>query len=76
MDGLRGSNPMEKGGAGRVDTNKPGIYMSDYGSGRLVHLPWDFGDLYFRFSSVGHAALRGGVRQRGTASSFDGVASF
>jgi hypothetical protein len=51
------TNPMEKVGTDRVDTTKPGIHMADYGSGRLVYLPWDFGDLYYRFSSVGHAAL-------------------
>jgi len=53
------TNPMEKVGTDRVDTDKPGIHMADYGSGRLVYLPWDLGDLYYRFSSVGHAALAG-----------------
>jgi hypothetical protein len=51
--------PMEKVGEGMADTTKSGLYLADYGKGRLAYLPWDIGDLYYRTAAVNHAALVG-----------------
>lgn len=50
-------NPMEMVGEGLNDTDKPGLYRSDYGAGRLAYIPWDIGDLYYRASHGHHSAL-------------------
>ena len=51
--------PMEKVHADWKDTTKPGLYMADYGKGKLAYIPWDLGDLYYRFSPVYHSAIVG-----------------
>lgn len=52
-------NPMEMVGENLRDTSKPGLYVGDYGKGRLAYVPWNLGDLYYRASAVHHAALAG-----------------
>jgi hypothetical protein len=51
--------PMEKVGEDMKDTTKPGLYLADYGKGKLAYIPWDLGDLYYRFSAVYHSAIVG-----------------
>lgn len=51
--------PMEKVHADWKDTTKPGLYIADYGKGKLAYIPWDIGDLYYRFSPVYHSAIVG-----------------
>ena len=51
--------PMEKVHADWKDTTKPGLYLADYGKGKLAYIPWDLGDLYYRFSPVYHSAIVG-----------------
>lgn len=50
-------NPMEMVGEAMKDSGKPGLYVADYGKGRLAYLPWDLGDLYYRASAVHHSTL-------------------
>jgi len=51
--------PMEKVHVDWKDTTKPGLYMADYGKGKLAYIPWDLGDLYYRYSPVYHSAIVG-----------------
>jgi hypothetical protein len=51
--------PMEKVGEDMKDTTKPGLYLADYGKGKLAYIPWDLGDLYYRASAVYHSAIVG-----------------
>lgn len=51
--------PMEKVHADWKDTAKPGLYVADYGKGRLAYVPWDLGTLYYNFSPVYYAAMVG-----------------
>jgi hypothetical protein len=51
--------PMEKVGVDRKDTTMPGLYLADYGKGKLAYIPWDLGDLYYRYSPVYHSAIVG-----------------
>jgi hypothetical protein len=50
-------NPMEMVGEGMQETGKPGLYVSEYGKGKLTYIPWDLGDLYYRASAVHHSTL-------------------
>jgi hypothetical protein len=49
--------PPEKVHIDWTDTAKPGLYLADYGKGKLAYLPWDLGRLYYRHSSVYHSAI-------------------
>jgi hypothetical protein len=51
--------PMEKVHEDMKDTTKPGLYVADYGKGKLAYIPWDVGDLYYRASAVYHSAIVG-----------------
>jgi putative glycosyl hydrolase-like family 6 (GHL6) protein len=51
--------PMEKVHVDWKDTTKPGLYLADYGKGKLTYIPWDLGDLYYRYSPVYHSAIVG-----------------
>ncbi|HXB72273.1 MAG TPA: family 10 glycosylhydrolase [Candidatus Acidoferrales bacterium] len=51
--------PMEKVHEDWKDTTKPGLYVADYGRGKLAYIPWDVGDLYYRYSPVYHSAIVG-----------------
>lgn len=51
--------PMEKVHVDWKDTTKPGLYVADYGKGKLAYIPWDLGDLYYRYSPVYHSAIVG-----------------
>ena len=43
--------PPEMVWTDKVETDKPGLILSDAGAGRLAYLPWDLGALYHRLSS-------------------------
>ncbi len=45
----------------KVETDKPGLLVRDYGQGRMAYLPWDIGGLYYRHSSHAHAGLLTGL---------------
>ncbi len=49
--------PPEKVHVDRVDTEKPGLLLADYGKGKVAYIPWNVGDLYYQHSSPGHAGL-------------------
>jgi hypothetical protein len=49
--------PPEKVGVDRQKTDKPGLFLNDFGQGRMAYVPWDIGGLYYRHSSEGHAGL-------------------
>ncbi len=49
--------PPEKVHIDRVDTDKPGLLLTEHSKGKLAYLPWDVGGLYYRHSSPPHAAL-------------------
>ena len=49
--------PPEKVWVDKVETEIPGLVMADHGKGRVAHVPWDVGGLYYRHSSQGHAGL-------------------
>ncbi len=49
--------PPEKVHLDRTDTDKAGLLLADHGKGRVAYLPWNVGELYFRYSSAGHAGL-------------------
>jgi hypothetical protein len=49
--------PPEKVWTDKVESEKPGLLLADYGKGRLAYLPWNAGALYYRHSSTAHAAL-------------------
>jgi hypothetical protein len=49
--------PPEKVHINRVETDKPGLLLTDYGKGRVAYIPWDVGGLYYEHSSPGHAGL-------------------
>lgn len=49
--------PPEKVHVDMVDTDRPGVFLREFGSGRFAYLPWDLGTLYYRQSSPGHAGL-------------------
>ena len=51
--------PMEKVHVDWKDTTKPGLYLAEYGKGKLAYIPWDLGDLYYRVSPVYHSAIVG-----------------
>lgn len=51
--------PMEKVHVDWKDTTKPGLYLAGYGKGKLAYIPWDLGDLYYRYSPVYHSAIVG-----------------
>jgi hypothetical protein len=53
--------PMEKVHADWKDTTKPGLYLADYGKGKLAYIPWDLGGLYYRYSPVYHSAIVGNL---------------
>jgi hypothetical protein len=52
--------PMEKVGVDWKDTTMPGLYLADYGQGKLAYIPWDLGDLYYRYSPVSSGLGRNG----------------
>ena len=49
--------PPEKVHVDRVETSKPGLLLAAYGRGRVAYIPWNVGQLYYRYSSPGHAGL-------------------
>lgn len=49
--------PPEKVWTDKVETDKPGLLLAEFGKGRLAYIPWDIGALYYRHSSTGHASL-------------------
>jgi len=49
--------PPEKVFTNKIETDKPGLLITDYGAGKLAYLPWDVGGLYYRYSSPGHGGL-------------------
>ena len=49
--------PPEKAGTDRQKTEKPGLFLNDFGKGRMAYIPWDIGGLYYRHSSEGHSGL-------------------
>ena len=49
--------PPEKVWTDKVETETPGLLLTDYGKGRLGYIPWDVGGLYYRHSSEGHRGL-------------------
>jgi hypothetical protein len=49
--------PPEKVWVDKVETQMPGLVISDYGKGKIAYLPWDIGGLYYRHSSQGHSGL-------------------
>lgn len=49
--------PPEKVHIDRVETEKPGLLLTELGKGRIAYLPWDIGGLYYRLSSLSHAGL-------------------
>ena len=51
--------PPEKVHIDQVETNKPGLLISDHGKGQIAYVPWDIGGLYYRLSSPSHAGLIG-----------------
>ena len=51
--------PPEKVHIDRVETDKPGLVVADRGKGKVALVPWDIGGLYYRLSSVSHAAMVG-----------------
>lgn len=53
--------PPEKVWVDKVETDVPGLVMADHGEGRVAHVPWDVGGLYYRHSSPGHAGLMADV---------------
>jgi hypothetical protein len=46
--------PPEKVFIDEVETDKPGLLLTDYGKGRLAYVPWDVGALYYRHGSDSH----------------------
>jgi hypothetical protein len=53
--------PPEKVHIDRIETDKPGLVISDHGKGKIAFIPWDVGSLYYRLSSVSHSACVGDV---------------
>jgi hypothetical protein len=51
--------PPEKVHIDRVETDKPGLVVADRGKGKVALVPWDIGGLYYRLSSISHAAMVG-----------------
>jgi hypothetical protein len=49
--------PPEKAYVDKVETQKPGLLLADYGQGKAAYVPWDVGALYYRYSSPGHSGL-------------------
>jgi len=46
--------PPEKVFIDKVETDKPGLLLSDLGKGRLAYVPWEVGALYLRHGSDTH----------------------
>ncbi len=40
-----------------TETDKPGVFLSKYGKGKCVFIPWEIGRLYERLSNHGHEML-------------------
>ncbi|HSB18050.1 MAG TPA: hypothetical protein VLE22_26600 [Bryobacteraceae bacterium] len=49
--------PPEKVWVDKLETDSPGLLLTDYGKGRLAYVPWDVGGLYYRHSSEGHSGV-------------------
>lgn len=49
--------PPEKVWVDKVETDTPGLLLTEKGEGRAVYIPWDVGGLYYRHSSEAHAGL-------------------
>jgi hypothetical protein len=49
--------PPEKVWVDKVETEVPGLVITDLGRGRIAYVPWDVGGLYYRHSSPGHGGL-------------------
>jgi hypothetical protein len=49
--------PPEKVFTDKLETDKPGLLISDYGKGRLAYLSWDVGALYHRLGLDSHRGL-------------------
>ena len=49
--------PPEKVHVDRIETSKPGLLLAGYGRGKAAYIPWNVGQLYYRYSSPGHAGL-------------------
>lgn len=46
--------PPEKVFIDKVETDRPGLLLTDYGQGRLAYVPWEVGALYHRHSNDSH----------------------
>jgi hypothetical protein len=49
--------PPEKVHVDMKDTAIPGLILKDHGRGKVAWLPWDLGQLYYRYSQSSHAGL-------------------
>ena len=49
--------PPEKVWVNKVETDTPGLLVTDFGAGRMAWIPWDVGGLYYRHSLEAHAGL-------------------
>lgn len=49
--------PPEKVHIDWVDTNAPGVLLTEHGQGMIAYVPWNVGRLYYRHSSPGHMGL-------------------
>jgi hypothetical protein len=49
--------PPEKVFTDKVETDKPGVIIREYGRGLMAFVPWDVGGLYYRYGSEAHAGL-------------------
>jgi hypothetical protein len=49
--------PPEKVWVDKVETDEPGLLLTEHGQGRVAYVPWDVGGLYYRHSSEAHAGL-------------------
>jgi len=49
--------PPERVWTDKVETQKPGLLMTELGAGKVAWIPWQVGALYYRHSSAPHAAL-------------------
>lgn len=51
--------PPEKVSSLAEQTNKPGLVIQPVGKGKLAFIPWNIGDLYYKFSNDKHRLLIG-----------------
>lgn len=53
--------PPEKVFTDKVETDKPGVLIREFGEGVLAFVPWDIGGLYYRYGSQAHAGVMTGL---------------